>query len=86
MNFESYGERDGGDCMDILSKQKEKFKNFLEERQESKKQSPWYILSINGKLYKFWKAVTIIMCLMSSYIYLSIAAFRMHGYEDDQVM
>ena len=42
-------------------------------------------MSTNGMVYKVWQAITIIMCLSSSYIYTNIAAFRMDGYEDEEV-
>ena len=42
-------------------------------------------MSTSSMVYKVWQAITITMCLISSYIYTNIAAFRMHGYEDDEV-
>jgi hypothetical protein len=70
--------------MDMLSEKKQKLFNYLEEQNSSGKSS-FFIISTSNRLYKVWQAITICMCLISSYIYINIAAFRMHGYEDEQV-
>ena len=45
-----------------------------------------FIISRSNRVYKCWQAIITILCLISSYIYANIAAFRMLKERDDSVV
>ena len=48
--------------------------------------SQMFIISRENRVYKVWQAIITILCLISSYIYANIAAFRMLQTKNDPMV
>lgn len=70
--------------MGKFEKKKQEILDFIEEKTESGNSSI-FVISSQSKVLKVWQIFITFLCIISSYIYINIAAFRVHKYEDEEV-